>query len=67
MFTKEEYADYKDFCERYTPECPDDFNFAFDVLDAKDPKAPALIHVDDDYNRRDLDFGFFQESSSRLA
>jgi acetyl-CoA synthetase len=67
MFTKEEYADYKDFCARFAPECPDNFNFAFDVLDAKDPKAPALIHVDDDYNRRDLDFGFFQESSSRLA
>jgi acetyl-CoA synthetase len=67
MFTKEEYAGYKDFCERYAPECPEDFNFAFDVLDAKDPKAPALIHVDDDFNRRDLDFGFFQESSSRLA
>jgi acetyl-CoA synthetase len=67
MFTKEEYADYKDFCQRFTPECPEDFNFAFDVLDGKNPDDLALIHVDDDFNRRDFNFGFFQESSSRLA
>jgi acetyl-CoA synthetase len=67
MFTKEEYADYKDLCARYKPECPDNFNFAFDVLDKMDPEKVALIHVDDAGTRREFTARFFQESSCRLA
>ncbi|BCS89452.1 AMP-binding protein [Pseudodesulfovibrio sediminis] len=67
MFTKEEYSSYEDFCARYKPECPENFNFSYDVLDALDPKKTALIHVDDAGTRREYDFKFFQETSSRLA
>ena len=67
MFTKEEYADYKDLCARYKPDCPDNFNFSFDVLDKMDPEKIALIHVDDAGTRRELTARFFQETSSRLA
>ena len=67
MFSKEEYADYKDFCARYKPECPKDFNFSFDVLDRMDPEKLALIHLDDAGNRREFTAGFFQETSCRLA
>ncbi|BDQ38367.1 acetyl-CoA synthetase [Pseudodesulfovibrio nedwellii] len=67
MFTKEEYADYADLCARYKPECPENFNFSYDVLDAMEPGKTALIHVDDDGVRREYDFKFFQETSSKLA
>ncbi|WP_316898773.1 AMP-binding protein [Pseudodesulfovibrio indicus] len=67
MFTKEEYASYEDLCERYKPECPANFNFAYDVLDKMDPAKLALVHVDDAGNRREFTFGFFQERSCRLA
>jgi len=67
MFTKEEYADYADLCARYKPECPENFNFSYDVLDAMEPEKTALIHVDDAGTRREYDFRFFQETSSKLA
>lgn len=67
MFEKKEYAGYQDFCANYAPECPENFNFSYDVLDAMDPAKTALIHVDDDGTRREFDFRFFQESSCRLA
>ncbi|WP_419785808.1 AMP-binding protein [Pseudodesulfovibrio sp.] len=67
MYSKEEYKSYEDLVNRYKPECPDTFNFAYDVLDRMDPDKQAMIHVDDDYNRRDLDFRFFQETSCKLA
>ena len=67
MYTKQEYKDYEDLLERFSPSCPDNFNFSFDVLDTMPPAQTALIHVDDAGTRREYDFRFFQESSSRLA
>ena len=67
MPTKEEYQSYEDLAARYKPECPDDFNFAYDVLDKMDQTKTALIHVDDAGNRREFDFAFFNETSCRLA
>ena len=67
MNTKEDYSSYEDLLERYRPACPDGFNFSYDVLDAKDPGQTALIHVDDAGIRREYDFGFFQDTSKRLA
>jgi acetyl-CoA synthetase len=67
MNTKEDYSSYEDLLERYRPACPDGFNFSYDVLDAKDPGQAALIHVDDAGTRREYDFGFFQDTSKRLA
>jgi len=67
MFAKETYEDYADFCARYKLEAPENFNFSYDVLDKFEPEKTALIHVDDAGERREFNFGFFQETSSRLA
>lgn len=67
MFTKENYASYEDFCQRYELKAPENFNYSYDVLDAMDPEKVALIHVDDAGDRRDFTFGFFQQSSAKLA
>lgn len=67
MQIKKHFNDYKEFREQYVLDCPENFNFAFDVLDHKDPAELALIHVDDKGNRREFDFGFFQQTSRKLA
>ena len=67
MFTKEEYESYEDLVARYKPECPDNFNFSYDILDKMDPAKTALVHVNDAGERREFTFGFFQETSCRLA
>jgi len=67
MFTKEEYTGYEDLAARYKPGCPDNFNFSYDVLDKMDPAKLAMVHVDDAGKRREFTFGFFQETSRRLA
>ncbi|WP_235893991.1 AMP-binding protein [Oceanidesulfovibrio indonesiensis] len=61
---------YEEFLERFSVEVPENFNFAYDFLDAEaatDPTRPAMVHVDDDGNRRDLDLAFFSSESSRMA
>ncbi|QGY39080.1 AMP-binding protein [Pseudodesulfovibrio cashew] len=67
MLVKEQYDNYEDFCRRYKPEAPANFNFAYDFLDKADPDKLALVHLDDDGNRREFTYGFFQERSARLA
>ena len=67
MFEKKEYESYEDLCENYKLECPENFNFSYDVLDQLDPAKTALIHVDDAGTRREFDFKFFQETSAKLA
>lgn len=67
MLMDGKYENYDDLCARYSLNCPDDFNYSFDVLDAMEPEKTALIHVDDDGRRREFDFKFFQETSCRLA
>jgi len=67
MFTKDEYKSYADLKKRYELKCPDNFNFAYDVLDTMEPEKTALVHVDDAGVRREYDFKFFQETSCRLA
>jgi acetyl-CoA synthetase len=67
---KNEYADYRDFCENYTLEAPENFNFSYDFLDKTaeaDPTRTALVHVDDAGNRTEYDFAFFRDQSMRLA
>jgi len=67
VFTKENYANYDDLLAKYKLNCPENFNFAYDVLDTMEPEKTALIHVDDAGNRREFDFRFFQETSGKLA
>ncbi|MFW5734605.1 MAG: AMP-binding protein, partial [Oceanidesulfovibrio sp.] len=61
---------YEEFLERFAIEVPENFNFAYDFLDAeaaRDPSRPAMVHVDDDGARRDLDLAYFSRESSRMA
>ncbi len=70
MFTKHVFNDYKDFEKRFKLDIPDNFNFAFDVIDKKaqqNPDGLAMINVDDHGQRREYSLSFFSEQSSRLA
>jgi len=67
MFTKGNYENYADLVANYQLNCPDNFNFAYDMLDTLEPEKTALIHLDDAGNRREFSMGFFQETSCRLA
>lgn len=61
---------YEEFKEKYKPQAPAGFNFAFDVLDrmaAEDPDRLAMIHIGKDGKRREHSFGWLREQSSRLA
>lgn len=56
--------------QSYEQIAPGNFNFAFDVVDAKaaaNPDQLAMIHLDDLGVRREYDFNFFATESSRLA
>ncbi len=67
---KENFSSYSEFCEKYKVEVPDNFNFAFDVVDkfaAETPNKLAMIHIDPDGVRAEKDFEFFSKESSRLA
>lgn len=70
MFTREKFTDYEDFQKRFKTDVPDNFNFAFDVMDQNahtDPEDLAMIHIDDDGQRKEYSVGFFSRESSRLA
>lgn len=71
---------YHDFCRETVDESgrlvdfeitpPDNFNFAFDVLDrlaVKRPDKRAMLWIDDDFTERTFTFRDFAESSSKAA
>ena len=67
---KEEFSNYEQFVNNFSIKAPINFNFAFDVVDAKaveNPSQTAMIHIDDDLVRREYDMQFFSKESSRLA
>ena len=62
----DENGNLKDISFKY----PENFNFAYDVLDAlaaKSPDAPALIWLDRNHNRRDFSYKEISENSMRAA
>mgnify|MGYP006286732253 CR=1 FL=1 len=70
MTRRIEPTGYEDFHRRFRLEAPGDYNFAYDFLDSKaarDPEAPAMVHVGPNGERRDYDFAYFREESARLA
>jgi acetyl-CoA synthetase len=70
MLTREKFADYRDFKENFRLDVPENFNFAFDLVDQwaqKDRDALAMIHIDDSGARREYTAGYFSRESSRLA
>jgi acetyl-CoA synthetase len=67
---KKKYSSYEEFCKEYKVEIPEKYNFAFDFVDdvaANEPDRLAMVHVDDNGKRTDLDFEYFSRESSRLA
>jgi acetyl-CoA synthetase len=61
---------YKEFLEQFRVDVPEDYNFAFDFVDAaarEDPSRPAMIHIGPDGSRRDFDMAFFSRESARMA
>ncbi|EFL52119.1 AMP-dependent synthetase and ligase [Solidesulfovibrio fructosivorans JJ]] len=61
---------YRELLETVSVSVPEHYNFAFDFLDAEaaaDPTRPAMIHIDNDGNRRDFDLAFFSRESARMA
>ncbi|MFN2268639.1 MAG: acyl-CoA synthetase, partial [Desulfonatronovibrio sp.] len=70
MFKKEKFTDYEDFLKRFKLDIPENFNFAFDVIDKNAQSNPddlAMIHIDDAGQREDYNLKFFSEESSKLA
>jgi len=64
--TLDENGNLKDISFKY----PENFNFAYDVLDAlaeKSPDAPALIWLDRHHNRKTFSFKDISENSMRAA
>ena len=67
---KTRFESYEDFIAHYRLDVPEQFNFAFDVMDViakEEPRRRAMIHVDDAGQRREFDFEFFSRESSLLA
>jgi len=61
---------YRELQETVSVSVPEDYNFAFDFLDAEaavDPTRPAMIHIDPTGHRRDFDLAWFSRESARLA
>lgn len=67
---KRTFKDYEEFINEFKVDVPENFNFAFDVIDAKakeDPAKVAILHVDDAGEAREYTYGFLAERSARLA
>lgn len=70
MITKVRPTSYEEFRAMHSLDIPQNYNFAFDMVDATANHTPdrlAMVHVDDAGSRREYTFGYFSEQSSRLA
>ena len=64
------FTDFEDFKANYKLIIPDDFNFAYDVVDgwaAKEPHRRALLWTNDQGACRSITFGELREISDRTA
>ena len=55
---------YRELLDTFSIAVPENYNFAFDFLDAEaaqDPTRPAMIHIGPDGTRRDLDLAYFSK------
>ena len=69
-YVENNYRDYEDFKERFRIKVPDQFNFAFDVVDelaATKPDKPALLWISDKGSEKRITFGQLKEYSDRAA
>ncbi|OXU15850.1 AMP-binding protein [Sedimentisphaera salicampi] len=64
------FESYEDFRKNYQVEIPENFNFAYDVVDyyaEHSPQKRALVWVDDDDNEKIISFSEMSEYSLRAA
>jgi acetyl-CoA synthetase len=65
-----EFVDFEDFKAKYELNVPEDFNFAYDVVDgwaAINPDKPALLWTNDKDECRSYTFGEMKDISDRTA
>lgn len=65
-----EFDSYEDFKANYRLNTPEDFNFAYDIIDEwanQDPQKPALVRVDDYDNEERCTFADLSERSMQAA
>lgn len=67
---KSEFESYEDFCENYKIIVPENFNFAYDIVDEYarlEPSRPALVWCDDNENERTFTFSEMKRWSDKTA
>ncbi len=65
-----EFSSYKDFIENYKLKIPDNFNFAYDVMDViadRTPDARALVWTNDESDYCEITFRQIKERSDKAA
>ncbi|MDQ7031349.1 MAG: AMP-binding protein [Desulfonauticus sp.] len=70
MHKKQKFSSYEEFVSNFKIDVPENFNFAFDVMDVLAREMPdelAMIHVDDDKVRREYTYAYFASESAKLA
>lgn len=70
FLTKDKFENYKDYVENARPIVPDNFNFAYDVVDViarETPDKLAIIWVDDNGNKKNFTFKQLSEMSTAAA
>ena len=65
-----EFDSYEDFFENFTINIPQNFNFAYDVVDEwarVEPEKKALVWVDDNDDRKEFTFSDISRMSNQMA
>jgi acetyl-CoA synthetase len=68
--TRHTFSSYEDFYANYAPVTPDNFNFAYDVLDAlatEKPDAPALVWCDEKGAEASFSYAEMKRLSNQAA
>ncbi len=69
-YTRPNYSSFEDFCQNYILNVPDNFNFAFDVMDVMASIAPnqrAMIWTNTLGDEHIFTFGDFEKLSNKAA
>ncbi|MBO4760052.1 MAG: AMP-binding protein, partial [Spirochaetaceae bacterium] len=70
FISRTQFDSYDDFYKNYELKIPENFNFAYDVMDvlaAKKPDAPALVWTNDEDDYYEISFGKMKELSDSAA
>ena len=70
FLTKEKFENYEDYLQNGTPIVPENFNFAYDVIDViarETPEKRAIIWVDDSGDKKFFTFSDLSRMSNAVA